>query len=758
MSGPGPAIFGVRHLSPAAARELLRELDGRKPACVLVEGPRDADDFIPHLVSEKSKPPLALLCYTAQSPVRSLLYPFAEYSPEYVALSWAVRHGARAAFMDLPASVFLSMEDSDEKSALDYDALARAQGYGDYESWWEHAFEANPAAYRDAAFAFGAGARELDAAGPGLGGRNLLREAAMRERITRVITDGIEPERIAVVCGAYHAPAIDPLAPGAEAPLTADELAALPRAETRMAAMPYSYYRLSSRSGYGAGNRAPAYYGLLWRAAVGKLPEGVPTAYLTRVARAMRDKGDHRSSADVIEAVRLAETLAALKDAPAPSLSDLHDAATATLGRGSEASLADAFARIDIGSEIGSVPEGAGLTAIQEDFRRQLSALKLERFLKAEAALLELDLRENRRVQSEDAAFLDLARSRFLMRLATIGVGFGSLERRADDAPTYSERWTLRWTPESEVSLAEGSLLGDTVELAAAYRLAERLRPDAAAASGVDACADVARDACLCGLEGALADAIAAAQGAGAAGAGFVELADAAWALSQVVEAAQIRRVDAAMAGPLVAEFFLGAALRLVDAASCDDAAARELARRIALLDYLALSKWKELDVSSWESALASLSDRDDRSPYLSGYALATLLERSGASGAVDDDTLARELSRRLSPGTPADLGASWFEGLASKNRAGLLSRLPVWKAIDDYLAALDGESFPRALVSLRRALSAFGPAEKRVVAENLGSLWGLDRDQAEHAVRSALGEAEKAKLASLADVDFDDI
>ena len=70
--------------------------------------------------------------------------------------------------------------------------------------------------------------------------------------------------------------------------------------------MPYSYYKLSSISGYGAGNIAPHYFEMMWeRMQEGSLAE-LPHHYLSMVAGSMRKNGTHRSTAEVIEAVRLA--------------------------------------------------------------------------------------------------------------------------------------------------------------------------------------------------------------------------------------------------------------------------------------------------------------------------------------------------------------------------------------------------------------------------------------------------------------------
>src|SRR5436305_871133 len=114
----GPHIFGVRHLSPGAAWHLRDLLERVRPKLVLIEGSDDADELIPHIVSAKSKLPIAILAYTADAPVRTFVYPLATYSPEFQALLWCQEHKVKARFMDLPSSVFLGLYDRDDGSAV----------------------------------------------------------------------------------------------------------------------------------------------------------------------------------------------------------------------------------------------------------------------------------------------------------------------------------------------------------------------------------------------------------------------------------------------------------------------------------------------------------------------------------------------------------------------------------------------------------------------------------------------------------------
>lgn len=128
------------------------------------------------------------------------------------------------------------------------------------------------------------------------------------------------------------------------------------------------------------------------------------------------------------------------------------------------------------------------------------------------------------------------------------------------------------------------------------------------------------------------------------------------------------------------------------------------------------------------------------------------LLER----GRISEEELRLQMKRRLSAGTPAEVGAGWFEGLAKKNRYALIARLSVWEMLDGYLESLDPEEFKRALVFLRRAFADFSSGEKDGIAENLGEIWGLNGQQVSEMVNAGLKDTEQELVESLEDFDFD--
>lgn len=768
----GVHIFGVRHLSPAGAWHLRRYLDDIRPTAVLIEGPADADEEIRHLVHPATKPPVAILAYTEEIPVRTVLWPFAAYSPEYEALRWASAHGAHASFIDLPSRVVLALQerrgdrrmepgaageaDSQDtpvtKEASLYDRIASLAGEPDYDTYWERHYEHNlsPRAYREAILSFSASLRELSIGeerlrSAGEFAYNAVRESFMKHRIAETIRQGHAPDGIVVVCGAYHASALATL----DGAMTDEEMALLPALAARRTMMPYSYYRLSSLSGYGAGNKAPGYYERMWACMQsGKLAE-LPHYYMSTVARSLRESGTHRSTAEVIEAVRMAESLAALHEGGQPTLLDLHDAARTLLGRGELSVVAEPLAALDVGTGIGSLADGVSQTPVQDDLNRQLKRLKLEKYRTAVAQDLALDLRENRRVKTEEAAFLDLHRSFFLHRLALAGISLAQWKPSGQQGANWAEHWVLQWTPEVEIQAVEATLLGETIEIAAAYTLGQKL----AACSSIAEASALIRIACLCGMASQLEVSTTALQRLAADSRDVVQLAEAVRQLAVIVSYGDVRKLDTAPLVPLMEKLFLRACLFLLEASGCNDEAATEMITAMNSLNGVAQEHGESVDEALWVRQLEELSGRDDRNPRLSGFACAILMER-GVLSAADCEG---EVSRRLSPGVPAELGAGWFEGLAQRNRYALVSRISLWEQLNDYMAGLEREQFARALVFLRRAFSVFSQREKVMVAEVLGELWGVGAEQAAELLGGELSEQQTKQIEELNEFDFED-
>lgn len=759
-----PVYFGVRHLSPAAAHHVRLELDRVKPDIVLIEGPSDLNDQMKWLCHKETKLPAAILAYTQKAPVHTILYPFAVYSPEYQAILWAHQHKVPCQFMDLPSDVFLALyaqraaqqaeeqadETADEREELQENEQGRTteQVYQDLEmllgeshdTFWERGFEQLEHDYAPAAAAFGKELRESAQDNAKRTAENLVREAYMKRMITKAQAEG----QVFCVCGAFHVSGLESCAP-----MTDAEEKSLPRIASSTTLMPYSYYRLSQRSGYGAGNQAPAYFELLWQAVEQGDLNQTTYQYLTRLAGEQRRQGQMTSAAEVIEAARLAQTLAHMRGGRYPTLQDLRDAALTCMAHGNFAEISVSTASVEIGTKIGALPEGVSRTSIQDDFYRQLKDLHLDKYRSVQAQSLDLDLRENLRVKSEKSAFLDLNRSFFLHRLRVLGVHFATPVQSRQTSANWGEYWSLCWVPETEIELVESALLGETVEGAAAFALKEQ----ADKSGTISEAAAVFQDAFLCGMPGAANHALTALQRLSVDTAAIEEVSKTAVSLSTVIRYGDLRKFPPAPLIPLLSQLYLRACLTLEEACNCDDAASTQVMDSIERMNQVERNH-EFLEESRWVDVLTAISDRDDLNTRCSGFCMATRIER----GIVAEKELAAQVSRRLSKGVPADLAAGWFEGLAKKNRYSLIMRLSLWRELDNYLADLDETEFKRALVFLRRAFADFSANEKSDIAENLGEIWGIQPEQVADVLMCPTTEAEQDFLAGLDDFDFGDI
>lgn len=761
-----PTTIGIRHLSPAAAVHLEAILDRVSPEAVVIESPAGCEAEMRHLVHPDTVPPVALLAFTSERPVRTFVLPFAVYSPEWVACRWAIANGRELVFMDLPADVFLAFErdevsiepeaaeeedeatgDAPARSPLE--RLALAAGAPDLETFWERTFEhtTDPRAYVETAFAVGEGLRALDASPPARVRETELREAHMRRTIEGVLARHPK-EKVVVVCGAFHAPVLT----GEQPAMSGDELAALPRADTVVTLMPYSHARLHERSGYGAGNHAPRYFEALYRELAAGHPDRLATRFLSEVCHTMRTHGVVRSSAQVIDAVRLSQALAAIADSPAVTLRDLRDAAYTCLGAGETLPVTEALEAIETGVAVGRLPDGVSRTALQDDFRREMSRLSLDRYVREEPTPLELDLRENRWVKNEAAARLDAERSIFFRRLVAVDIPLVTEdESRRQDKASWKERWIVQWAPAVELELAERSLVGDSVAGATSYVLSERL----ARSRGAGDAAEVLASAALCRLADALEAARARVQEAAVEDDDLGSIARAVTWLLDVVRYGGLRAVDPEPLWPLVAQLFLRGSLLVPSAVACDDAALGGIRSGLVALATAAAQAPDRLPVDELESSLRQVALGDRGHAHLVGVCTALLLER----GALTDGELTGCVGRRLMPGTEPDAAAGFFEGLCAHNRMALFARRAVWESLTRFVDALDGEGLLRAVAPLRRAFSAFSPGELRRVVSALGETWGTTPSALARAIEKpiadeALDELGK-KLGDLGDLDL---
>lgn len=740
--------FGIRHLSPAGAYYVRKFLDLHQPDVVFIEGPADFNPLMEGLTDKEIRPPFAIMAYTVEAPVQTICYPFAQYSPEYQAILWARENQKECRFFDLPSNYVLALPDRgrDEKEVKEkislYERIASQSEDGDIEYFWERNIEQAKSVqgYMMGSRTFGEKLRENTPVTSFDMVRDLLRERFMKRKINDCIASGVPEEKIVAITGAFHTVGIE----DREDEMRDEDLESLPSVETKVTLMPYSYYRLSKYSGYGAGNAAPAYYELLWEGLNREDVTFHEQMYLTKLANYMRLHGGIVSSAQVIESVRLARELARLRGGEIPTLTDLKDASVTCMGEGKFGEMAMGFAEADIGTKIGSIPEGVSQTSIQNDFYRQLKQLKLEKYKDSVTQQLKLDLRENLRVKTKESAFLDLNRSFFLHRLCVLGIDFAQNQRRNQEGATWAEDWLLLWSVEAEIQIVESILKGDTIKQAVSYTLVERMK----SAHTMAELSQVMEDAFYCGMPEILQNAMREIDNQTAGAIAIHDIAITSKKLSDMLLYGDIRKLNREPIVPVLTKLCLRASLTIVSEAFCDDVAAQILCEDIQILHNVFLAN-EMLDYELWMRAMMELARRDDVNTRVSGICMSILLDCKR----IDANELGNELSKRLSRGMPADLGAGWFSGLSMRNHYALIARLSIWEALSDYLDTLDDEEFKRSLLFLRRAFAEYDPKEKDMIAENLGEIWGVNKEEASEIVNTPITSED----VDLGDFSFDD-
>ncbi|MFF4649478.1 DUF5682 family protein [Streptomyces sp. NPDC001380] len=745
---PATAVLGVRHHGPGSARAVAAALAALEPDAVLVEGPPEADPILALAADADMVPPVALLAHPADEPGRAAFWPFACFSPEWVALRHALGRGTPVRFIDLPAGHGFALAREREGQgepggappgdappgspdgprppsgagipvASDpIAALARAAGHDDPERWWEDVVEHRGPGGRggvdDPLAPFRAVAEAMAAlrepasggAAPAAGGTrdDALREAYMRQQIRAARRAG--HTRIAVVCGAWHVPALERM------PTAAHDrglLRSLPRrVRTEATWVPWTHRRLARHSGYGAGVASPGWYHHLFTA-----PDRPVARWTTRAAALLREAGHPVSPAHVIEAVRLAETLAALRGRPLAGLTETLDAVRAVLGDGAEAALAPVRERLVVGDAVGRVPDTAPAVPLQRDLTRLQRTLRL----RPEAAErhLDLDLRGG----------TDAARSRLLHRLLLLGVPWGEpAASTVAGTGTFRESWRLRWDPGLAARVVEAAPWGTTVAAAAEARA----RDTAARASALADLTALAETCLLADLPGALPSVVRAVADRAALDTDTARLAEALPALVRALRYGDVRGTDAgALRG--VAE---GLAVRICvglppactglgrDAAEAVRARLDAVHAAVALLDEGGSRGLGD----RWAAALRSLAggqpgERTAGVPgLLRGRAVRLLLD----DGALPVEEAARHMALALSTASgPAD-AADWAEGFLSGGGMLLVHDDRLLGLLDDWLAAVPHDAFTEVLPLLRRTFVGFEAGVRHAVGARVRS------------------------------------
>jgi len=736
-------LFGIRHHGPGSTASLLKALNAFRPDLVLLECPADGEKALALAANPELRPPVALLIYNPKQHAQAAFLPFAHFSPEWQAAQWCEQHGAHLRCFDLPMALRFALPDTvehvpsssprallqreggvpspnsaeiaeleqeesednsfspdnqEQEQELEPDLrhapiahLARLDGYTDGERWWEARIEHSTghADTFEVVLSMMTALRE-ELAQPE-SEETLLREAYMRETLRNTLKQGYQ--RVAVVCGAWHAPVLR----AEELPRYAKgdkaRLKGLKKVSTEATWVPWTYERLAFQSGYGAGVLSPAWYELLFA----EPRDRVVTHWMVRAAHLLRSQQIDASSAHAIEGVRLAEALAAVRGLALPGIAELEEAAVSIFGGGYAEALHLVHQQLVIGEKLGEVPEELPASPLQQDLALQQKALRL----KPEAArkTLTLDLRKD----------LDLGRSHLLHRLQLLNIRWGQPQRVQGKSGTFHEVWELQWRPEMVLGVLEASRWGNTILAAASGAASHRAQE----ATDLGQISQLLEEALRADLGLALPALVVRLETLSAGTRDVVHLLTALPPLVNVLRYGNVRRTESAQVAQVVHHLVPRLCISLPLACTGLDAdAARQLLERIEAAHQAIRLLPDEAQQADWYAALHTIAQQPASSGLLAGAAARLLFD---AQHLASEDT-ATLLGLALAPAQPTEYATAWIEGFLRGSGLLLIHNRVLFDLLNAWLTSLDETVFQETVPLLRRSFADFSKPERQQV------------------------------------------
>jgi len=691
-------VFGIRHHGPGSAKNVLRALDEYQPDCILIEAPMDAEKVISLSSHKKIKLPLAILIYNPNDFDQAAFYPFAKFSPEWQAIQYGNKHKIEIGFIDLPQSINLLLPEENEHST-DIDItdplanLAHIAGFEDSERWWDFTFE-----YAESGLEIFELIDEMITALRSeiidQEKETLIREAHMRIQIRNAIKNNYQ--RIAVICGAWHVPTLNDLS---AFPLKNDRalLKGLPKVKTDATWIPWTYERLARSGGYSAGVDSPAWYELIFNAKTNSAAR-----WLSKAARLLRKNGLDASTANVVEAVNLANHLAALRDISLPGLNELKEAALSTLCNGDEIKYDLIEQKLIIGNKVGRLPKNVPTVPLEKDLIQQIKKARLTKFYNSsEATTKKLDLRKE----------TGLIGSKLLHRLSILNIPFGKARKGSRFATgSFSESWKLKWKPEYSIRIIEASMWGNDLPEATRNFVVNNVEEQ----EHLEPLGDLLEQVLKADIPLALSSLLQQISELAVIHTDTDQLMSLIPNLIDAMRYGSSRKLDI----PQIEEILQNVLPRIMIGlpASCigiNEEQANHLFEKIQRLNHSIFVLKDDDYIQDWYQVLIRIAENQGSHNILNAQVHRILFERK----IYDHEKISVRMHFHLSTGASTMEQAMWIEGFLFGSAMILIHHYPFWKIIDDWLGAVPEEQFMEMVPVLRRTFADFTPAEKKKLA-----------------------------------------
>ena len=399
------------------------------------------------------------------------------------------------------------------------------------------------------------------------------------------------------------------------------------------------------------------------------------------------------SVAHVIETVRLAQTTAALRGLPTPTLEEYNEAVITVIGFGDDMPLQLVRETLIVGNRLGTVPEGVPKVPLLIDVERLQKRLRIP--FTAEIKEMILDLRKE----------TDLGRSLFFHRLALLDIDWAKPETTGGKG-TFKEKWSLYHKPEQIVCIIERAVWGNTVEEAVQKYVSDRMTRITRIPE-LTGLLDQVIPANLPELVEAMTIRL---DRLSAASTDIVEMMEAVPDLVNIVRYGDVRNFDLSKVRDLLEIMLerIHAGIILL-CSSIQYEAAQDIKKLLQRVTLVVNTLNDKGCMKKWQQTLLLVHSEDMVHPLLAGCATRLLREFRD----VDHSLILESLRYYTSAGNDPDAIAFWFEGFFENSGTLLLLDAELWGMVNSFVSQLDDESFEHILPTMRRTVSSFTAHER---------------------------------------------
>lgn len=400
--------FPVRHHSPIVSFQLTKLINEYNPEIILIEGPSNINDIKEKLFTTNAKMPLAFYSILNQEvevededgkikkeTLRdAVYYPFAEFSPEYIAIKIGLEKNIKTEFIDLHyinlKEYYTNYEQIVNDNYIAYSGyislLIEKLGLENFNELWENYFETgyhneSPQKFITDFYSFCYFSRKTYKIETLINEGNIAREIYMASKILKYSENF---DKILVVTGGFHTPSLIKLVENNK------ELKfnLKTKGEIENYVIPYSYNRIDERSGYKSGIIFPSYHNELLKKLQAfndnsdfKSPyEETIINFLHKLHKELRKSGESGTIVNKIEAIRIMDELKFLRDKKSVTTKEMIDAIISSYAKGNDniKNILTSLNKVLTGKKRGFYPYTKEDSPILMDFHNNLQKNRLD--------------------------------------------------------------------------------------------------------------------------------------------------------------------------------------------------------------------------------------------------------------------------------------------------------------------------------------------------------------------------------------------